>query len=287
MLLGRADLTDDGGELGDGGQQGAGGDRPAQLFHDDSRFHNGQADAAVLLGDGQGGPVEGDHGAPQLLGGFTGLDDGAHDVDGAFLLEERADRGAQLFLLTRELELHRTPSPASPVASRPSGTPWARQIGASVPDAYVSLIVPASPRRPVAGRTSLLCPGRLPIRGAGPGRRCGCRAANLPNTRGHSPTLSGAPLAQRQSNGLLIRRFRVRIPRGARIRWSRSVSGCTCHFRFAAWTRMDAKSLLRRSIQPETRSANWSAIWRSRLSEVCMQRNAMRSFDQPARVSRT
>jgi hypothetical protein len=29
------------------------------------------------------------------------------------------------------------------------------------------------------------------------------------------PTLSGAPLAQRQSNGLLIRRFRVRIPRGA------------------------------------------------------------------------
>ena len=30
-----------------------------------------------------------------------------------------------------------------------------------------------------------------------------------------SPTLSGAPLAQRQSNGLLIRRFRVQIPGGA------------------------------------------------------------------------
>ena len=73
---------------------------------------NGQADAAVLLGDGQGGPVEGDHGAPELLGCLAGLDDGAHHVDGALLLEERADRGTQLFLLSRELELHRTPFPA-------------------------------------------------------------------------------------------------------------------------------------------------------------------------------
>jgi hypothetical protein len=39
--------------------------------------------------------------------------------------------------------------------------------------------------------------------------------ATLPNVGGPSPTLSGAPLAQRQSNGLLIRRFRVQIPRGA------------------------------------------------------------------------
>jgi xylitol oxidase len=45
-----------------------------------------------------------------------------------------------------------------------------------------------------------------PNRGAGPEGRIDTTV---------SPTLSHAPLAQRQSNGLLIRRFRVQIPRGA------------------------------------------------------------------------
>ena len=56
-------------------------------------------------------------------GGLAGLDDGAHDIDGAFLFEERADRGTQFFLLSRELELHRTPFPALPVASPTSSAP--------------------------------------------------------------------------------------------------------------------------------------------------------------------
>ena len=126
LLLGGADLADHRGELGDRGQEGPGGDGPAQLLDDDGRLDHAQADPAVLLGDGQGGPVEGHHGAPQLLGGLPGLDDGAHHVDGALLFEERADRGTQLFLLTRELELHRTPFPALPVASpTPSAPPSA------------------------------------------------------------------------------------------------------------------------------------------------------------------
>ena len=72
----------------------------------------GEPDAAVLLGNGQGRPIQRDHRSPELLGRLTGLDDGADELERALLLEERPDRGAQLFLLARELELHRPPSPA-------------------------------------------------------------------------------------------------------------------------------------------------------------------------------
>ena len=95
-----------------------------------------------------------------------------------------------------------------------------RQIGASVPDAHVSLrggVLPS--RRPVFWEERVwVCPGGV----AGPWPRAragdgggGARSNRLPDGGGRSPTLCGAPLAQRQSNGLLIRRFRVRIPRGA------------------------------------------------------------------------
>ena len=57
--------------------------------------------------------------------------------------------------------------------------------------------------------------------GCGPGGR-GFKSPRSPQrsyerstARASSSTLAAAPLAQRQSNGLLIRRFRVRIPRGA------------------------------------------------------------------------
>ena len=205
-------------------RSGPGGDGPAQLLDDDGRLEDGQADAAVLLGDGQGGPVEGDHGAPQLLGRLAGLDDGADGVDGTLLFEERADRGTQLFLLSRELELHRTPFPALPVASptpcraagaRRSGRVYLTPLSASVARATFT-----PPR--FLGRTWAGCAlGGSPVRGASPDRRRGGRARGstsspaLPDDGVRSPTLSGAPLAQRQSNGLLIRRFRVRIPRGA------------------------------------------------------------------------
>ena len=219
LLLGRADLADHGGELGDGGQQRPGGDGPAELFDDDGGLQDGQADAAVLLGDGQGGPVERDHGAPELLGRLTGLDDGAHDIDRALLFEERTDRGTQLFLLIRELELHRIPFPASPVASPipflgpgRSGRVYLTPLSASEGVCYLHAA-------PFSGKNVVWCAlGRSPDHGASPGRRHGGREAvgpTLPSHESRSPTLSGAPLAQRQSNGLLIRRFRVRIPRGA------------------------------------------------------------------------
>ena len=229
LLLGRADFAHHRGELRDGGQERPGGDGPPQLLDDDGCLEDGQADAAVLLGYGQGGPVEGDHGAPELLGRLARLDDGAHDIDGAFLLEERADRGTQFFLLIRELELHRTPFPALPVASPTSSGafPGRRQIGASVPDAFVSLGVRATFAPPrFLGRTWLGVRWGVagPRRKPGPAARGGWggRSPALANG-GRSPTLCGAPLAQRQSNGLLIRRFRVRIPRGA-LRGAHSVS---------------------------------------------------------------
>src|SRR5580692_5750841 len=40
----------------------------------------------------------------------------ADEREGTLLLEKGSDRGAQLFLLGRELELHWPPSPAVPVA---------------------------------------------------------------------------------------------------------------------------------------------------------------------------
>ena len=187
----------------------------------------GQADAPELLGDGEGGPVEGHHGAPQLFGSLTGLDDGADDIDGALLLEERADGGTQFFLLIRELELHRTPFPAVPVAF-PTPCPRPRPGSGRV------YLTPLSVSGPRATFTTPCCLGRTWAGCALGGRRSEAQArtgdAGLGATRGsaigecprpsrdtevRSPTLSGAPLAQRQSNGLLIRRFRVRIPRGA------------------------------------------------------------------------
>ena len=92
--------------------RGPGRDGPAQLLDDDGRLDEGQPEATVLLGDGQGGPIERHHGAPELLGRLTRLDDRADDFEGALLLEERSDRGTQLLLLGRELELHRPPFPA-------------------------------------------------------------------------------------------------------------------------------------------------------------------------------
>ena len=55
---------------------------------------------------------------PHSFSGATPVSTTARDdLDGALLLEEGTDRGTQFFLLSRELELHRTPFPALPVAS--------------------------------------------------------------------------------------------------------------------------------------------------------------------------
>src|ERR1700722_1863223 len=177
LLLGRADFAHHRGELRDGGQERTGGDGPAQLLDDDGRLEDGQADAAVLLGYAQGGPVEGHHGPPELLGRLARLDDGAHDSDGAFPLEERADRGTQFLLLSCELQLHRTPFPALPVAHSvlvrrlPQGA--ARSGRVHLTPLPVSAPVLSS-RRPVfwEGR-GWVCPGGSPVRGASPDRRRG------------------------------------------------------------------------------------------------------------------
>ena len=215
----RPDLADQRDELGHRGQERPGRHGATELLDDDGRLEEGQPDAAELLGDGEGGPVEGDHGSPQLLGGLTGLDDGPHHVDGALLLEEGTHRVTQLFLLSRELELHCTPSPAVPVASPtlPAAPVGGRRSGRVY-------LTPMSASAPVlASRRPVFWEGRglgVPRGVAGPRRKPGPAARGvcgtvLADTGGRSPTLCGAPLAQRQSNGLLIRRFRVRIPRGA------------------------------------------------------------------------
>ena len=163
--------------------------------------------------------------AHSFSGRLAGLDDGAHQLEGALLLEERTDGGSQLFLLARELELHRTPSPALPFAcSDPAaGRAPGGRSGASVPDAVsASGALCYLHGAPFSGKYVDGCsPGGSPVR-VSPGRRfrgiqSGSlrRCLRLQDTESDSPTLCGAPLAQRQSNGLLIRRFRVRIPRGA------------------------------------------------------------------------
>ena len=178
LLLERPDLADHRDELGHRGQERPGCHGATQLLDDDGRLEDGQPDAAELLGDGEGGPVEGDHGPPQLLGGLAGLDDGPHQVDGALLLKEGTHRVTQLFLLSRELELHRTPSPAVPVASptlpaapvggRRSGRVYLTPMSASA--ACVSFTPPR-----FLGRTWLGVPRGV----AGPRRKPGPAAGGL------------------------------------------------------------------------------------------------------------
>ena len=166
-LFGGADLPDHRCELGDGGQQGPRRNGSAQLLHDDGHLHKGEADATVLLGDGQGGPIERDHGAPELLGWLARLHHRTDELHGALLLEERTDRGAQLFLLGRELELHRPPftALAGCRSDRRCTTAAPGRSGPSVPDAHVSLpwrVLPsrrsvfweAGHREPPGGRRS-------------------------------------------------------------------------------------------------------------------------------------
>ena len=103
--------------------------------------------------------------APELLRCRACLDDGAHQFDRALLFEERADRGAQLFLLSRELELHRTPFPALPVAL--SASPAAARGAGRSERVYLTLMS-ASGASPGAcatftpprllGRMRLVCP---------------------------------------------------------------------------------------------------------------------------------
>ena len=116
------------------------------------------------------------------------------------------------------------PSRRVPVAvSDPAATPrhGRRQIGASVSDAHVSLSgLCYLHAAPFSGKDVAGVPRGVagPWRKPGPattGARRGPRAMRRTGTEVRSPTLCGAPLAQRQSNGLLIRRFRVQIPRGA------------------------------------------------------------------------
>ena len=220
-LVGRADLPDHRGELGERGEQGPGGDGAAQLLDDDGGLDDGEAEATVLLGNRQRRPVERDHGAPQALGRFAALDDGTDQFERALLVEERTDGRAQLLLLAREFELHRPPFPAVPVCrfDPRSRLPQAGRSGrVYLTTVSASLVLPS--RRTVFWEAMEGC-----TRG---GRRSGMQARtgetgarivvvepSLPGREVRSPTLSGAPLAQRQSNGLLIRRFRVQIPRGA------------------------------------------------------------------------
>ena len=220
-LVASADLPDHRGELSDGGKQGPGGNRPAQLLDDDGGLDDGEAEATVLLGNRQRRPVERDHGSPEALGRLAALDDATNQFERALLVEEQTDGSTQLLLVAREFELHRPPFPAVPACwfDPRSGLRHAGRSGR----VYLTT-VSASPVLP-SRRTVFweaiggVYPGGSPVRDASPDRRNrGPQHRREPTLPGHdvcSPTLSGAPLAQRQSNGLLIRRFRVQIPRGA------------------------------------------------------------------------
>ena len=201
LLLGRADLAHDRGELGDGGQEGTGSDGPAELFDHDGGLENGQPDAAVLLGDGQGGPVEGDHGAPQLLGGLAGLDHGPYDVDGALLLEEGATE-------SRSSSCSAVNSSSTALPSRPCRFASRALFGASVgahrsgrvyltPMSGSGACVTLTPPR-FLGRTWLGSPGGSSVRGASPGRRHGgaCGGPGGAGAGHHSSLRSPLPRAK-------------------------------------------------------------------------------------------
>ena len=87
-------------------RNGAGHSTAAELLAHHGQLHEPETEAAVLLGDRQGGPVELDHPAPQLLGVLVLLDDTAHQRDGALALEHGAHRLLQRLLVVGELELH-------------------------------------------------------------------------------------------------------------------------------------------------------------------------------------
>ncbi len=138
-------------------------------------------------------------------------------VDRTFLVEKRTNRGAQFLLIAREFELHRPPSCAVPDVRAKADDQLHNDSRGSVSDSPLRL-------RPVllSPHTVFWETARVPRggrRSEADARTGGMGAAfTLPWLRVASllvtccwPTLSAAPLAQRQSNGLLIRRLGVQI----------------------------------------------------------------------------
>ena len=182
-----------------------------------------------------GGPVETHHRVPEIRRRLPALYDRADDRQGAFLFEKGAHGVTQLLLVAREFELHTNPFlPSRPATGRvkPAASvaddrlrPWCYRLFRTVswderlrgPRRIAGPSAGASDRRSRGDRHHCSpFPDRDASRRAR-SHRIGSGRPPRPSDRvpADAPTLSGAPLAQRQSNGLLIRRFRVQIPRGA------------------------------------------------------------------------
>ncbi len=244
-LLGTPDLADDRHELRHRGEQRSRCHGATQLLGDDRGLDEGESDATVLLRYGERGPVETHHRVPEIRRRLPALYDRADDRQGALLFEKGAHGVTQLLLVAREFELHTNPflpsrpatGPVKPAASvaDESLRPWCyrpfrivswderlggprrgrRSIGSCVGPAKPGrpaplLALPQSWRQPTRA-THRIGSGRLPR----PSDRLPPTPRPPDQVPADAPTLSDAPLAQRQSNGLLIRRFRVQIPRGA------------------------------------------------------------------------
>ncbi len=165
-------LTHHRSELRHGRQQGPRGDGATEFFDHNSGLHDRKPDAAVFLGNGEGGPIQGDHRSPELLRRLAGFHDSADEVERALLLEKGSDRGAQLFLLSCELELHWPPSPAAPVAVQSicsDGEPARRRSGRVYPTPSQSQWAVLPSQRPVLWETVWGAPGGV----VGPWRKPG------------------------------------------------------------------------------------------------------------------
>ena len=89
-------------------RNGAGHSTRPELLAHHGQLDEPETEPAVVLGDGQGGPVQLDHPAPQLLGVLVLLHHTAHEGDRALALEDGAHRFLQGLLVVGELEFHRS-----------------------------------------------------------------------------------------------------------------------------------------------------------------------------------
>ena len=175
LLLGRADLADHRGELGDGGQERPGRDGPAELLDDDRRLDEWTGRRRRTPREWPGRASRGRPWSPRASRGpRRSRRRRARASRGhSFSRNERTE--------ARSSSCSAVNSSSTALPSRPAGClsdsagrrRWRQQIGASVPDAHVSLrglcYLHAAP---FSGKDVVGCAlGGSPVRGASPGRR--------------------------------------------------------------------------------------------------------------------
>ena len=129
-LLGRPSLAHHRGELADRRQERSGGGAAAELLDDHRGLDEGEADAAVLLGDGRAPASRATPWTPRARWAPRRTRRRARTTPRVHSLsrKERTER-TQLLLLARELEVHRAPFPALGPARRSCSRPAAGGSG--------------------------------------------------------------------------------------------------------------------------------------------------------------